>query len=191
MTLDDWPGRRRAESLRQWPILQALAGRVEELDAIDGLIILGSFTAGNPDELSDIDVWVVVARGGFQETWADRHRLADDSLVSWGSHPEPDFGFHKWLTRDVVKVECCIIDPSSGSRELADPCIVLVGDRSLIDRFPRITRAELAERNRKQRDEQKVPEDDSELTYGELIDWKLSELKRAVRRGLRANATPS
>jgi predicted nucleotidyltransferase len=185
MSLDDVPGRERAESLRQWPVLRALAARAGAIEALDGLIVIGSFAAGNPDELSDIDALAVAAPGRFEEAWAGRHRLAGDALLSWDRLSGSEAGCHTWLTRDLVKVECEVVDPASGSRELVDPCFVLAGDPSTIDRFPRITPLELGERRRRQREEQGVPADPERLSYGELIDWKISELKHAVRRGLR------
>lgn len=185
MTINDWPGRRRAQSLRHWSTLEAVAGRVAEVDAIDGLILLGSFASGDPDEVSDIDVLAVVAPGRFQEAWAERRRLAGDALVTWERRAfDGAIGWFTWLTRDIVKVECGIVDPASGARDLTDPVIVLIGDASLGDRFPRVSPAELAERRRRRLAEQQVPEREDDLTNGELIDWKLSELKQAVRRGL-------
>ena len=185
MSLDDWPGRERAASLRQWPTLVALAAHVEEAEEFDGLIAVGSFAAGDPDELSDIDAVVVAARGGFGEAWAARRRLDVDALLSWDRLSGHEVGCHTWLTRELVKVECVIVDPAGGSKGLADPCVVLVGEPSLVDRFPRIDATELAERRRRQMDEQRAPDDVDEVSYGELIDWKISELKNAVRRGLR------
>lgn len=83
MSLHDWPGRERAASLRQWRTLVALATHVEDAEEFDGLIAVGSFAAGDPDELSDIDAVIVAASGGFGEAWAARHRLDVDALLSW------------------------------------------------------------------------------------------------------------
>jgi predicted nucleotidyltransferase len=183
---NDWPGRERAESLRQWPVIEGLATRAAEIDAVDGVILLGSFARGDPDELSDVDALLVVAPGRFQDVWAERGRLSDGALIAWdGEGGQRDLEWHTWLTRDVVKVECGIVDPDSGSRDLADPCVVLLGDPSLVERFPRISQGTLAERTRKQTAEQVAPASWDELTAGELIAWKISELKDAVRSGLR------
>lgn len=87
--INDWPRRPRAERVRQWPALAALVERAAELDAVEGLVLLGSFARGEPDELSDIDVLVVAAPGEFESVWAARHRVAEDPLVTWESPPAP------------------------------------------------------------------------------------------------------
>jgi predicted nucleotidyltransferase len=183
---NDWPGRERAESLRQWSVIEGLAAQVAEIGGIDGVILLGSFARGDPDELSDVDALVVASQGRFQDVWAERRRLSEGSLIAWdGEGGERDLEWHTWLTREIVKVECGIVDPGSGSRDLADPCVVLLGDPSLVERFPHISQTALAERIRKQKAEQVAPASWDDLTAGELIAWKISELKDAVRRGLR------
>lgn len=186
----EWPGRERARSLRQWPTLEGVARRAAQLDALDGLIAIGSFARGDADELSDIDLLAVVAPGRFDEAWAERRRLASDPLLMWEPRSRPARGIRwfTWLTREVIKIECGIVDPFAGERDLAEPFVVLVGDDSLADRFPRISPSELAERRRQRQLEQEPPADDAELAYGELIDWKLYELKKAVRRGLNERA---
>ena len=185
MGLNDWPGRAVAVSMRQWSTLEATAERAANVDALEGLILLGSFASGTPDELSDIDVIAVAAPGRFAEAWDTRDRLSQDALVAWDLRPTAHIAGHNWLTRDFVKVDCTIIDPDSGSRELAEPIVVLVGSRSVADRFPRISLETVRERARKIADEQdQHVYDPDEMDVGELIDWKLSELKRAVRRAL-------
>ncbi len=184
--MNGWPGRRKAEALRQWAVLQATISRAAEVGAIEGLIALGSFAKGDPDELSDLDLVAVAAPGRFQDAWATRHQLAGDVLVTWESRANPDFQLRwfKWLTRDVVKVECGIVDPTTGSKELAEPFTILLGNASLADRFPRISRATLEQRAALLREQQQVFDPD-EMTAGERIDWKISELKHAVRDALR------
>lgn len=186
MAINDWLGRRQAESLRHWPILEALASRAAAIDCIDGLILLGSFARGDPDELSDIDLIARASPGRFREAWGMRHELAGDALVTWESRANRDhqMRWFKWLTREVVKVECGIVDPTSERKELAEPFVVLLGDPSLADAFPRIsyeTVARRAEAVRKQQEDF----DPDEMTDGERIDWKISELKNAVRDALR------
>jgi hypothetical protein len=178
MALNDWPQRSRAESSRQWPIFEEVADRAARAPAIDGLPVLGSFAGGDPDDLSDVDLVAVVSHGRFDQAWQERHLLETERrLVAWDSHPEPDCQGHKWITRDLVKVECCIVDPETGSMDLADPCAVLVGDQSLIDRFPRtppIAPETLEAYAQGLRDELKIHE--VELKYGEM--------KTAIRRVL-------
>jgi predicted nucleotidyltransferase len=192
LTLRGWSGSERAKSLRQWPVLEGIARRAAELDALDGLILIGSFARGDPDELSDLDLLAVVGPDRFDEAWAARHRLAHDPLLVWEPRARPArrIRWFTWLTRDVVKVECGIVDPLAGGRELSEPFAVLVGDDSVADRFPRISPSALAERRRKLQGAQQPPETDDELTYGELVDWKLYELKKAVRRGLAESFSP-
>jgi hypothetical protein len=156
--------------------------RASEIDALDGVIAIGSFARGDPDELSDIDLLAVVAAGAFETAWAQRQQLPVDPLVTWQPRfvPKPQLKWMTWLTRDLVKVECGFVDPASGSKELAEPFAVLLGDPSLADRFPRISLAVVKERRalveKRQRDF-----DRAEMTVGETIDWKLWELKHAVR----------
>jgi predicted nucleotidyltransferase len=184
----DWPGRARAEASRQWPALRETIGRVARLDVFEGVIALGSFADGEPDELSDVDLLAVTAPGRFDDAWAARERLVGDVLVKWESHGGPDreLRWFKWLTRDLVKVECGIAAP--GSRELAEPVVVLLGPPSLADRFGRVERATLEARAARRRKDQETF-DPAEMTPGERVDWKLSELKQAVRASLPPRAT--
>lgn len=156
--------------------------RASEIETLDGVIAIGSFARGDPDELSDIDLLAVVAPGAFETAWAQRHRLAGEPLVTWAPRavPRPQLKWITWLTRDLVKVECGFVDPASRSKELAEPFAVLLGDPSLADRFPRISLAVVKER-RALIEKQQRDFDRAEMTFGETIDWKLWELKHAVR----------
>ena len=153
---------------------------MSRLDAFDGVIALGSFAQGEPDELSDLDLLAVAAPGRFEDAWAARGQLTGDPLATWESIDDAGrpLRWFKWLTRDLVKVECGVA--ARGSRELADPVVVLLGPSSLGDSFPRVDRTTLAERAERLRAEQELF-DPEEMTPGERIDWKLSELKNAVR----------
>jgi hypothetical protein len=183
MSLEGWPGRERAATMRQWPALVALADRVAAADALEGLVLLGSFAAGTADELSDIDAIAVARRGLFPQAWEERRRLSQDALVSWDLSPRLDARGHNWLTRDLVKIDCTIVDPDSGGKDLAAPYVVCVGPPELADRFPRVPLAVVRERARRIAEEQsRLPVDPETMDDGELIDWKLSELKHAVRR---------
>jgi predicted nucleotidyltransferase len=142
--------------------------------------LLGSLARGDGDELSDVDLIAVVAEGRFDEAWSARSELeGGEAIVAW-DETEPDrpgIGARKWLTRDVVLVECLLATPSSGVR-LAEPFRVLVGDAALPDRLtrrPPIERSELdayvADREATGRGFHEV-----EHAYGALT--------RAVRRAL-------
>jgi predicted nucleotidyltransferase len=183
VSVNDWPGRAAAVSMRQWPTLEVTAKRAANVEALEGLILLGSFASGTPDELSDIDLIAVAAAGRFAEAWDARHRLSRDALVAWDLRPRPNIAGHNWLNRDFVKVDCTIVDPDSGSRELAEPIVVLVGPESVADRFPRISLETVRKRAREIDEEQEQQVfDPDQMDVGELIDWKLSKLKHAIRR---------
>ena len=81
-----------------------------------------------------------------------------------------------------MKVECGIVAP--GSRDLSEPVVVLLGPSSLADAFPRIDPATMNERLERFRAQQQELDPEA-MTPGERIDWKLSELKRAVRAARR------
>jgi hypothetical protein len=180
--VNDWPGRDRAQASRQWPTLEAIVERAADIEPLDGLIAIGSIARGDPDELSDVDLLAVVATGEFETAWAERERLAPDPLAAWEPRyvPRPQLKWMTWLTRDLVKVECGFVDPASGSKELAEPFAVVLGDHALADRFPRIPLAAVKER-RARVEEQQRDHDPAEMSLGELIDWRLWELKHAVR----------
>jgi Nucleotidyltransferase domain len=144
-----WPHRETARDTRQWPTLERLIEHVEASPTLDGMILLGSFARGQVDALSDLDLVLVVPDGGFEAAWAARAELRGGStLVAWDQRDpgRTQAGAHKWITGDLVLVECLLATPSSGVR-LAEPAAVLAGGRELLDRFPRrppVTRAELA-----------------------------------------------
>ena len=183
--MNDWPGRRRAERSRQWPALRETVDRVARLDVFLGLIALGSLVDGDLDELSDLDLIAVTAPGRFEDAWAARVEIAGDVLVAWDSGTGDRIRWAKWLTRELVKVECGIAEP--GSRELAEPLAVLLGPPSLADTFPRVDLATVKERAEQLRKQQETF-DPLEMTASERIDWKLSELKQAIRTVTRRQA---
>lgn len=159
-------------------MIESLIARATEIEAVAGLILLGSFAAGEPDELSDVDVLVVTGPGSFQDAWRQRHRLSAGALVcwdlTWDPHPKPDCQGHNWLTRELLKVDCTIADPDSGGKELAEPIVVIAGPTSIADRFPRISCDTLLEHRQTLAEEQsRQAPNPNEMEVGELIDWKL------------------
>jgi hypothetical protein len=68
----------------------------------------------------------------------------------------------------------------------SSPYSCAVGSPDIAARFPPASLADVQERARVRQAEQNAQTVDPEtLRYGELIDWKLSEFKRAVRRAPR------
>ena len=173
-------------ALRQQAVLDAIIERAAEVPSLDGVIVIGSFAGGEPDALSDLDLVAVAAPGRFPEAWAARHRLAGDAFITWEPRPngESQIKWFNWLTHDLVKVECGIAAP--GSKELAEPFAVVCGPASVADAFPRIDKAIVDERAARRREQQQVF-DPAELTPAERLDWKLSEMKHAIRAVLRDN----
>ena len=133
-----WEHEAIARRARQWPALERLRAHVEVSPALAGMILVGSFAHGEVDPLSDLDVVLVVPEGGFDAAWTAREALhGDAALVCWDQR-DPGFdqaGAHKWITSDLVLVECLLATPDSGVR-LARPAAVVAGDAGLIERFP-------------------------------------------------------
>jgi hypothetical protein len=163
--INDWPGRKAAERLRQWSrVLQLAEGAARP--PFLGVVILGSFARGDGDDLSDVDFIVFAAEGEFEEAWRQRHRLHPDDVACW-DYPRPpgdrDVAGHRWLTTDFVLFDGLIATPS-GTR-VADPLHILVGDealsRQLVKREP-IT----AEEQQGRKDE--IPLNPIEELYGRL-----------------------
>ena len=183
--LSDWPGRETARTTRQWSALIALIEGVSQLGGVDGLLLIGSLAAGTADELSDIDVIVVTARGSFEAVWERRHVLSKHALIAWDLDLDgKDHGGHNWLTPDLVKVDCTVLDPDSGAKPLASPYVLCVGSDEIVGRFPQVSLAVVQQNARRAAAEQnRLPNDPETMPYGELIDWRISEFKHAVRRG--------
>ena len=135
-------------TLRQEAVIVRLARTVEAMPALEGAILIGSFAADTADEISDVDVIAIVSEGRFDEAWDGRSDLeASEALVAWDAvDPQhAEIRGHKWLTKDMVLVDCLLATPSSGVR-LANPFRVLAGGSSLPDRLTRrqpIVRAEV------------------------------------------------
>ena len=137
---------------------------------------MGSLVDGGGDALSDIDLLAVAAEGGFARAWAARDELSAGALYAWDHVEDEDAEVkgHKWLTPDLVKVECLIATPSSGMR-LAEPVAVVLGEVDLADRFSRTGQ---------------IPRDELEAYAAELretgavdeVEARYGELKAALRR---------
>jgi hypothetical protein len=134
--------------LRQWPLIEHAARRVEAMDEYLGALLIGSFAAGTADTLSDVDLFLVVRESAFAQAWARRRDLGfEDDVYAWDWRlpAAPEIGTHRFVTNGLVYVECLIATPSSGAR-LAEPFRLLAGPKSLPDLLPRrapIQRADL------------------------------------------------
>ncbi len=146
--MEDW--RERASRRRQWPALEDLRRRLEDSEVVAAGLLLGSFAAGRADDLSDVDVLVLTANGEFPALWRRRHDLhGRDVLLCWDDIRDDlaGLGGHKWLTADLVLVECLLAEPRSGVR-LAEPHAVVTGDARILQRVtrrPPVSRDEMSE----------------------------------------------
>ncbi len=135
-------------TLRQWHVIEELKNRIAEMPEYLGVLLLGSCAAGTADAVSDVDLMLVVRPGEFERAWERRSALhAVEPLVAWDvrKDAEAEIGAHKWITTDLIMVECLIATPGSGVR-LAEPFIVLTGEPNLTDmltRRPPIRREEM------------------------------------------------
>jgi predicted nucleotidyltransferase len=174
----DWRKRSEAERLRQWPLIVHAAETAANMAEVDGVLLLGSFAAGRADQISDVDLVAVVTDGRFDDAWARRRELeTDGTLYRWDVHIESDgdAASHKWITQDIVKVECGFADPARSAMQLAEPYAVIVGGESVATRFPPLEPIPpdvLEAYAQELRDKGMVPE--VEAVYGEL--------RRALRR---------
>jgi hypothetical protein len=168
----DWPARPKAERLRQWPLIVHAAEKASNMPEVEGLLLLGSFAAGRADQISDVDLVAVVAEGRFAEAWERRRELETaGTLYRWDVQIESDgdAASHKWISQDIVKVECGFADAARSAMQLAEPYAVLIGDESVATRFPPLEPIppEVLEAYAQElRDKGMVPEVES--VYGEL-----------------------
>jgi hypothetical protein len=131
---------------RQRAALRGLVDRLVQRPWFRAAVLVGSLASDMDDELSDIDLIVVVSE--FSRAWRERGELeAGGAIVAWDASPAGDrVGAHKWITRDLVLVECLLGEP--GAFRLAEPYKLLAGDERLLDevpRRPRLTREQVRE----------------------------------------------
>jgi GrpB-like predicted nucleotidyltransferase (UPF0157 family) len=117
--------------LRQLPTFRALVEFVEQTELYRGALLIGSFAAGAADEMSDLDLILITRDGKFGDAWERRGELhVTGALAAWDEPPEGPVGAHKWVTRDLIFVECLVAAPGSGVR-LAQPFVVVAGGDDL------------------------------------------------------------
>ena len=168
---------------RAWPHLLELRTKTVELPGHRATIAIGSFAAGTADDLSDIDLYVMVDDGSFDEAWGARDSLRPgDALHWWDIRPDAnrEIATHNWLTRDLVLVECALTTPNAQPR-LSEPYELLDGDAAAVGLFAprdRISREELDSFNARLRTTGHLPE--VHERYGDLI--RALRAARAARR---------
>jgi len=156
---------------RQEAVIDRLTRRIETSGLLEGALLIGSLARGEGDEVSDVDLIVVVADGQFSQAWAARRALeGGEAVAAWDDiDPEhAEIGGHKWLTKDLVLVECLLATPSSGVR-LTEPFALLAGDPGLPGRLARrqpFTRDELDDFAQGRVDAGRTHE--IEIAYGQL-----------------------
>lgn len=136
LAVRDWPGRAHVETLRAWPELARLVAAVDEQAAsFAGGILIGSFSRGGGDALSDIDFIAVTHPQEWEAAWADRDKLSAGALVTFDRFEEGVVGVggHSWLTSDLIKVEVLIAEP--GAMRIAGDAAVLSGADGLLSQF--------------------------------------------------------
>lgn len=128
---------------RHGAALENAVARAEASQGVASLLVVGSFASESADAVSDLDLIMLVADGGFDEAWHNRRELSTGALYRWDVGPRGRGGAHKWLTDDLVLVECLIGEP--GAIRVAEPWIQVAGihvAERIVPRDP-ISRAEV------------------------------------------------
>lgn len=127
------------DTSRQQVLLDALASHVHDSPNIGALVLVGSFANGTADAVSDLDLFFITYDDHFEDSWARRHDLhLTGALVHWDQQDQerPEVAGHRWVTPDLVVVECVVSSPQGGAR-LASPFKFYAGAEALVDGFPK------------------------------------------------------
>lgn len=159
-TFSSFPRHRRA--------MERIVAVAADQASVLGILVVGSFAGGAPDEVSDVDVLIVLAPGSFDSVWSARAAYSSRAIRTWDVEGSPGpMGAHKWITGDLVLVECLFAEAGSGVR-LAQPFELVGGSAAAIDGLERrapITRAEV----------------DAGTFVGDSTEWLYDALKRSLR----------
>lgn len=140
--------------------LEKTVSAVQETEWMGTLILVGSLADGTADSMSDIDLILITSSDGFERAWAERHTLHREVLACWDDRRpgKPDIGAHKWLTQEMVLVEC-LIGIQAGVR-LSEPFKQLAGDPHMVE--------SIEKRPAVERGEMRASENPIERAYDEL-----------------------
>lgn len=109
----------------------------QHLPGFRGAVLVGSLAKGEEAWLSDIDLLVFIEQGRFAEAWANRRALRSRfALLCWdgiGSAHGPRA--HKWITPDLVMVDCLLGEPAQV--RVANPFLQLAGSSDLLNKLRR------------------------------------------------------
>jgi len=162
----------QSESVRGWPHFLEVRKTTVRLPGHRATIAIGSFAAGTADDLSDIDLYVLLEDGAFVDAWSCRDSLRpSDALHWWDIWPDAgrEVATHNWLTRDMVLVECALATPKAQPR-LSEPYEVVEGDPEAVGSFilrEPISREELTTFNAELRAAGHLPE--AHQRYGDFV----------------------
>ena len=123
------------DSIRAWPYLLDVRKRSLLLPGHRATLVIGSFAAGTADDLSDIDLYVLIDDGAFTDAWDHRDSLRPHgALYWWDIRPDAnrEIGTHNWLTSDMVLVECALTTAKAQPR-LSEPYMVVEGDPAAVE----------------------------------------------------------
>jgi len=154
--------------------IETTLAHLSHSDHVIAVLLVGSIAAGTADAVSDVDLIALIDDGSFDEVWSRRFKLSQGAIYRWDVGPSGAAGAHKWLTSDLVLVECLVGE--TDAIRVADPWIQVLGadvSQSLTRREP-IPRAEVRGGD--------AATDDVERLYDALKLWVRGEPQEA--RGL-------
>lgn len=116
--------------------IETTLAHLSDSDHVIAVLLVGSMASGTADAVSDVDLIALSDDGSFDQVWNRRTQLSERAIYRWDVSPRGAAGAHKWLTSDLVLVECLVGEIDA--IRVADPWIQLLG----ADISERITRRE-------------------------------------------------